>query len=101
MNDKQLEMWNALCNLDGEQVARLFTDYHGLQLLDDGFYEHMVEEGHLDEPEEEPDGERILAEADDFDDFCSQFTACNGCPFELDHSAECEELFERKKEVRV
>lgn len=29
MNDMQMEMWDALCDLSGEDVARLFTDYHG------------------------------------------------------------------------
>ena len=35
MNDTQMEMWDALCELPGEEVARLFTDYHGNQLLDE------------------------------------------------------------------
>lgn len=38
---------SALCELTGEQVYILFTQYHGLQLLDDGFYRHLVTEGIL------------------------------------------------------
>lgn len=56
MTEKQEKMWDALVELDGEDVARLLTDYHGLQLLSDGFYEHMIEEGYIDEePEDEED----------------------------------------------
>jgi hypothetical protein len=48
----------ALCELTGAQVYRLFTQYHGLQLLDEGFYQHLVEEGVLlDEDEDEDEGE--------------------------------------------
>lgn len=54
MNERQEEMWDKLCELDGETVARLFTDYHGNQLLDDGFREFLQEEGYL-EPDEEPE----------------------------------------------
>ena len=54
---------NALCELTGEQVYILFTQYHGLQLLDNGFYKHLVEEGILledeDEEEEEEEDETI------------------------------------------
>ena len=56
MTEKQEKMWDALVELDGEDVAQLLTDYHGLQLLSDGFYEHMIEEGYIDEePEDEED----------------------------------------------
>lgn len=55
MSDKQNVMWDLLVELDGESVARLLTDWHGLQLLDDGFYEHLIEEGYIDEPEEDED----------------------------------------------
>jgi hypothetical protein len=46
---------NALCELTGEQVYDLFTQYHGLQLIDEGFYQHLVDEGVLPEEEEEDD----------------------------------------------
>lgn len=44
---------SALCELTGEQVYSLFTDYHGLQLLGDGFYKHLIDEGILEEEDEE------------------------------------------------
>ena len=53
MNDTQMEMWDALCELSGEEVARLFTDYHGNQLLDDGFRTFLGEEGVMPEVEDE------------------------------------------------
>jgi hypothetical protein len=49
-------MENALCELTGEQVYILFIQYHGLQLLDEGFYKHLVDEGVL--PEEDKENER-------------------------------------------
>lgn len=52
MNEKQEQMWDMLCELDGETVARLFTDYHGNQLLDDGFREFLQDEGYLELDEE-------------------------------------------------
>lgn len=55
MTDKQNLMWELLCDLDGETVARLLTDWHGMQLLDDGFYGFLIDEGYLDEPEAEGD----------------------------------------------
>ena len=45
MDKTQTEIWNKLCELDGETVARLLTDYHGNQLLDDGFKEFLEDEG--------------------------------------------------------
>ena len=58
MNEKQEMMWDILVELDGETVAQLLTDWHGLQLLDNGFYEHLIEEGYIDEePEEDEDDE--------------------------------------------
>lgn len=53
--DKQNLIWELLCDLDGETVARLLTDWHGMQLLDDGFYGFLIDEGYLDEPYTEGD----------------------------------------------
>lgn len=44
MSELQKQIWNALCKLDGEEVARLFTDYYGLQLLDEDFKEFLEDE---------------------------------------------------------
>jgi hypothetical protein len=49
MTENQNVMWDLLCTLTGEQVARLLTDWHGLQLLDDGLMEHLKAEGYLEE----------------------------------------------------
>lgn len=55
MDKRKKEMWDALCELDGETVVRLFTSYHGTaRLLDDGFRDFLQEEGYL-EPDEEPE----------------------------------------------
>jgi hypothetical protein len=40
---------SALCELTGEQVYILFTQYHGLQLLDDGFRKHLIDEGYMED----------------------------------------------------
>lgn len=41
MDEIQTEIWNRLCKLDGETVARLFTNYYGNQLLDKDFKEWL------------------------------------------------------------
>ena len=51
------EIESVLSDLTGEQVCRLFTQYHGCQLLDDGFREHLIDEGILPEEEEEEEEE--------------------------------------------
>lgn len=45
MDEIQVKIWDALCNLDGETVARLFTNYYGNQLLTEDFSEFIEEEG--------------------------------------------------------
>jgi hypothetical protein len=49
MDERQTKMWDALCSMTGEEVLNTLTDYHGLQLLDEGFYEHLQDEGILEE----------------------------------------------------
>ena len=45
MLDKhQKRIYNRLCELSGEEVINLITDYHGLQLLDKGFEEFLEDE---------------------------------------------------------
>ena len=55
MNDRQDQMWELLCSLDGETAVRLLTDWHGMQLLDSGFYSFLIDEGYIDEPDAEGD----------------------------------------------
>lgn len=62
MNDMQMEMWDALCELTGEEVARLFTDYHGTCLLSEEFRTFLGEEGVMpgvEEDEEDGDEDEI------------------------------------------
>jgi len=47
-------IWEALSDLSGEQVLRYLTGWHGWQLLDNDFYEYLIDEGVL--PEEDEDG---------------------------------------------
>jgi hypothetical protein len=67
MTDFQEKAWDCLVDQDGETVLRLLTDYHGMQLLDCGFYKYLVEEGYLEEepeagPEEPEDGDYIISD---------------------------------------
>lgn len=53
-HDERIDIiFDALSELSGEQVFRLFTGWHGTQLLDEGFYKYLVDEGVLPEEEEE------------------------------------------------
>lgn len=47
MTELQKEIWYRLCELDGEEVARLFTDFYGNQLLSEEFKEFLEDEGVL------------------------------------------------------
>ena len=47
MTDVQNEIWDLLCELDGETVANLFTNFYGNCLLDERFREYLVDEGYL------------------------------------------------------
>ena len=44
MDKVQCKMYDALCELSGEEVARLFTNYYGNQLLNDEFYTFLISE---------------------------------------------------------
>ncbi len=45
MTDTQKKMWDALVKMSGEDVARLFVNWCGEQILDDDFYKNMIDEG--------------------------------------------------------
>lgn len=109
MNKKQTRVWDKLSGQDGETVLRLLTSWHGLQLLDEGFMEHLAAEGYIDEDNCKAGtydcascllcGKCILQctmeaamEADTFDDFCKQFPgSCKGCPMAKMKNHPCEE----------
>ena len=48
MTQLQRRIFAVLTRLGGEEVARLLTDYHGGQLLNEGFGEFLVDEGAVD-----------------------------------------------------
>ena len=95
MSAKQTEMWELLCELDSETVLQLLTDWHGLQILDDGFYGHLIDEGYIEGAEEEDESEsRALAIQDeDFLEYCKTFENCWLCPLRGKDVAECGEQF--------
>lgn len=127
MTDQQTKIWDVLAELDGEEVLRVLTDWHGLQILDDGFYGHLVDEGYIEEPEEKEDevdnceagiydcntcvldgvcvrqGTAELEQAkraETFEDFCNSFNGCIYCPFDGELE-DCEkELWPKWKEGR-
>lgn len=51
MNELQGRIWDVLCNMSGEDVARAFTSWKGNQILDDEFAEHLIDEGYCEEYE--------------------------------------------------
>lgn len=96
MDKLQTEMWDALCELDGETVLRLLTDWHGTQLLDEGFRSHLADEGVMDEVDDNDDNDDEYG----FREFCARFPRCQGCPiFEKYCGGDnCEEIWERMEE---
>lgn len=44
MTELQKKIWYRLCELDGEEVARLFTNFYGNQLLSEEFKEFLEDE---------------------------------------------------------
>ena len=61
--DLQDAMWDILCGMSGEDVARAMMCYHGNRLLSEGFAEFLVDEGYCYaeelglEDEDEDEGE--------------------------------------------
>jgi hypothetical protein len=53
---EQDRIYDALTEYDAGTVFRAFTNYYGLQLIDDGFAEFLEDEGIM-EPEEDEDDE--------------------------------------------
>ena len=45
MTQIQRRIFAILTRLSGEKVAQLMLDYHGTQLLDEGFGDFLVDEG--------------------------------------------------------
>jgi hypothetical protein len=61
MMEPKEKMWDALASLDSETLLHTITDYHGMQLLDEGFGRFLVDEGLMDffddDYEEDEEGE--------------------------------------------
>ena len=53
MNDMKEMMWDVLCEMSGEDVARVFTNYYGNQLLSEDFHQFLVDEGYIENEDEE------------------------------------------------
>ena len=53
MTDMQEMMWDVLCEMSGEDVARVFTNYYGNQLLSEDFHQFLVDEGYIENEDEE------------------------------------------------
>jgi hypothetical protein len=67
MTERQEEIWDILVSLDSETLLNAITDYHGMKILDEGFAEFLVDEGIMEqadddekdedeEEDEEPEG---------------------------------------------
>ena len=81
MTDKQQELWDLLCSMNTEIALGFLTEWHGLQLLDYGFYEFMVDEGYIDGPPEEDNADQEAHERyAAFLDFCGDYETCEECP---------------------
>ena len=53
MTDGQEKMWDALVEMSGEDVARVFTNFFGNQLLSEDFHQFLVDEGYMESEEDE------------------------------------------------
>ena len=53
MTKMQEKAYDRLIGLSAEDAVDCLLDYHGTQLLDDGFIEHMEDEGYLESSDED------------------------------------------------
>lgn len=51
MVNKEQKIYDVLSNESGEEVLKLLTDWHGMDLLDDDFYVFLQNEGIIPEDE--------------------------------------------------
>jgi len=57
LEEKRLLAKSALIDRESDILFQLFTDYHGMQLLSDGFIDFLVDEGILEPFEEKAEEE--------------------------------------------
>lgn len=69
MDRVQSFCWDKLCTMTGEEVAGHLTNYHGNQLLDEGFYKHLIDEGEIDDELDLYSYEDEEDEGDEEDDY--------------------------------
>ena len=55
LDELQEKIYEALIECDSEEVVNCFIQYYGTQLLDEGFKEHLTDEGIMEEDEDEED----------------------------------------------
>ena len=53
MTTKQEKMYDVLLELTTEQAIGALLNWHGTQLLDDGFMQHLIDEGYMEDEDEE------------------------------------------------
>lgn len=53
MTDIQEKMWDTLVEMSGEDVARAFINFFGDQLLSEEFHQFLVNEGYMENEDEE------------------------------------------------
>lgn len=53
MDKKQQKMYEALKELGTEEAVDVILDFLGIQILDDDFHQHLIDEGILEEEEDE------------------------------------------------
>lgn len=68
MTRQQMMMWDVLCGMSGEEVARAMTNYHGNGLLSSDFAEFLVDEGYCEPETVGLDPEDYDEDYDDDDD---------------------------------
>lgn len=57
MNEKQQKIYDVLTDLGSNELLDVLLNYTGLQLLNNGLYDHLIDEGLIDEEETEEDEE--------------------------------------------
>ena len=53
MTTRQEKMYDVLLELTTEQAVDALLYWHGEQLLDDGFMQQLIDEGYIEEEDEE------------------------------------------------
>ena len=53
MTKKQEEMYYALLELTTEQAVNAILDWCGTQILDDAFMQHLIDEGYMEDEDED------------------------------------------------